>query len=201
MPWEVEQKFPVADVALLEAKLAELGAAPGDPQTQVDRYFAHPARDFARTDEALRIRRVGNENFVTYKGPKVDAVTKTRREIELPLPGGDAGAHDFAELLAALGFRPVAEVRKRRRRALVSWRGRQVEVALDEVEGLGSFVELELESNDAGLAEARECIASLASRLGLAGSERRSYLELLLARRDEPQRSAPLDAGTVPHRH
>ena len=44
-----------------------------------------PCRDFAQTDEALRIRTVGDTSFVTYKGPKLDATTKTRRELELPL--------------------------------------------------------------------------------------------------------------------
>ena len=55
---------------------------PGEPAEQVDTYFSHPARDFAATDEALRIRSIDQENFVTYKGPKLDATTKTRREID-----------------------------------------------------------------------------------------------------------------------
>ena len=82
MPIEVEQKFPVADRAALDRQLAALGFVPRDAELQVDQYFAHPARDFARTDEALRIRRVGQFNYITYKGPKLDATTKTRREIE-----------------------------------------------------------------------------------------------------------------------
>ncbi len=85
MPYEVEMKFPAADLAELESRLAGLGATIAAPQSEVDVYFAHPARDFAKTDEALRIRRKGSLNFITYKGPKIDAATKTRREIELPL--------------------------------------------------------------------------------------------------------------------
>src|SRR6185295_14932137 len=107
MSFEVEQKFPVTDLPALEARLAGVGAREEKVLSQVDQYFAHPARDFARTDEALRIRRVDAENLVTYKGPKLDAATKTRREIELPLAPGDQGAKSFAELLQALGFRPV----------------------------------------------------------------------------------------------
>ena len=79
MQYEVELKFPVADLGAIEARLVELGTRFDEAVTQVDRYFAHPARDFARTDEALRIRQVGNACYVTYKGPKVDAATKTRR--------------------------------------------------------------------------------------------------------------------------
>jgi len=47
-------------------------------------------------------------------------------------------------LLEALGFRRVAEVRKRRRKAKVSWRGRDIEAALDDVDRVGRFVELEI---------------------------------------------------------
>lgn len=54
--FEVEQKFPLADVAAVERRLAELGAQAGGTVEQVDRYFNHPVRDFAQTDEALRLR-------------------------------------------------------------------------------------------------------------------------------------------------
>jgi len=181
MDLEVEQKFRVADWADIERRLSAMGAQIEPPVAQSDVYFAHPSRDFAQTDEALRIRRVGRRNFITYKGPKLDATTKTRRELELPLTPGERAAAGFAELFAALGFRPVREVRKLRHRAVVQWQQRQVEAALDEVEGLGSFVELELQAKPAEADAARHTLASLAAELGLRESERRSYLELLLA--------------------
>ena len=81
-----------------------------------------------------------------------------------------------------LGFRGVAEVRKLRRKALVAWQDHTVEVSLDVVEGLGTFVELELMADPEQMAAAKACIADMAGRLGLSGSQRRSYLELLLAR-------------------
>jgi len=177
---EVEQKFPVPDLRAIEAQLAILGARPSAPKIEIDVYYRHPARDFAATDEALRIRRVGESNFMTYKGPKIDRTTKTRKEIDLPLPPGSGGYEPWSELLAALGFAPVAEVRKRRAKAHVPWEGRSVEVSLDDVDHLGTFVELELVVDDAEVESAKACIAALADRLGLAGTERRSYLELLL---------------------
>jgi len=181
MTFEVEQKFPVEELSAVEARLCELGAAVGAPRQQVDRYCAHPNRDFAQTDEALRIRRVGEANFVTYKGPKIDAATKTRREIEIALPAGAEGDAQFAALLEALGFRPVAEVRKQRRTARLVWQEQAVEAALDEVQGLGSYVELELGADEQGLDAARAALTALTARLGLEHPERRSYLELLLA--------------------
>ncbi len=181
MPYEVEMKFPAGDRARLESRLAEFGATIAAPQSEVDVYFAHPARDFAKTDEALRIRRKGSSNSITYKGPKIDAATKTRREIDLPVAGEQA-ARAWTDLIEALGFRPVGEVRKLRRKAHVDWRGRSVEVSLDEVAGLGVYVELELIAEADALDAARANILSLAEAIGLKSSERRSYLELLLVK-------------------
>jgi adenylate cyclase class 2 len=180
MNWEVEQKFRLSDPREMEARLAALGAHFQSPIEQVDHYFRHPARDFAKTDEALRLRQVGIENLITYKGPKIDPATKTRRELELPLPSGNQSLEQFAELLAALGFTPVAKVKKLRQLASLNWEGFAVECALDEVELAGSFLELEISANDQSLKAATISLANLANRLNLGPSERRSYLELVL---------------------
>ena len=186
MTLEVEQKFPLEagegtpTREEILARLSALGCQWNAALEQVDRYFAHPARDFAETDEALRLRRVGDENRVTYKGPKLDAATKTRREIELPIEPGAAGLARFAELLEALSFRPVREVAKTRTPGVLDWQGRHIEIALDEVARVGLFVEIELVTHEEDADGAREAIKSLADQLGLTRSERRSYLEMLL---------------------
>ena len=187
MKYEVEQKFPVDDMRAVEKRLGELGVEIADERVEVDCYYNHPARNFAKTDEALRIRRVGpgnrtTANLIAYKGPRIDKTTKTRRELELPLGDGRAAAADWGTLLKTLGFTPVGEVHKRRRKAHVSWQNRTVEVSLDEVMGLGTFVELELVVEEEELDAARRCIAALSVELGLGKSERRSYLRLLLER-------------------
>ncbi|HUG89810.1 MAG TPA: class IV adenylate cyclase, partial [Planctomycetaceae bacterium] len=144
--------------------------------------FNHPARDFAKTDEALRIRQNGGTNRVTYKGPKVDLQTKTRREIEIAFGESPGDGERFAEMLRLLGFREVRAVRKRRTPCDLTWDGRSVEVSLDEVDGLGTFVEIETEADEESRGAARDAILRLAERLNLANSERRSYLCLLLER-------------------
>lgn len=184
MKFEVEQKFPVEDLADIECRLASAGATFTDVVIQVDRYLAHPSRDFAKTDEAIRIRQVGDANFITYKGPKIDATTKTRKEMELPLHDGVEQAEQWASLLEVLGFSPVAVVCKRRRHAHIAWQDAEIEVALDQVEDLGDFVELEVSADEATLDTAKSKVQSLADELGLSGSEQRSYLELLLAMTD-----------------
>lgn len=180
MKYEVEQKFRVPDLGRLERLLSVRGIDVASPQEQSDTYFAHPSRDFATSDEALRIRRCQTENRLTYKGPKIDRHTKTRREIELPLPSGQAYVDQWTQLLEALGFRLVAVVHKRRRAADIPWQQRQIELCLDEVEGLGAFAELELLAEPEELDAAREAVGALAADLQLTQTERRSYLELLL---------------------
>jgi len=185
MHFEVEQKFEVSDLAASRRRLDGLGVSWADSVFQVDRYYAHPVCDFRKTDEALRIRSVGERNCVTYKGPKIDATTKTRREIELPLSDGRYAASQFAELLESLGFQPVLAVSKGRQPGQIDWEGRVVHVALDTVEGLGVFVELEVNCEEDHVADARQTIASLAHKLELTRNQRMSYLELLLRVNDK----------------
>jgi adenylate cyclase class 2 len=180
MQYEVEQKHRVPVEAELVARLKERGVDIEKPIEQSDQYFAHPCRDFAKTDEALRIRVVDNKSFVTYKGPKVDKATKTRHEIELPLDPADHDGSQFASLLATLGFTPVAVVRKQRRAFSLTAGDYEVDGALDQLEGLGCFAELELQATDENLDAAKQTIAKLAADLELGPSERRSYLEMLL---------------------
>lgn len=184
MIYEVENKFPVEAFDAVLGRLRELGGGldPAAQVEQVDHYFAHPVRDFQRTDEALRVRVVGEENFITYKGPKLDHRTKTRQELELPLGVGACWTPRYCDLLIALGFRPVAEVRKRRTAGQLTWRQWIVHVALDEVDGLGKFIELEMQVPQEALEEAQQSLLQLAQQVGLSRVERRSYLEMILAK-------------------
>lgn len=184
MQFEVEQKHRVdiADDWDVAIRLAAFGGKLGTPIHQEDQYFAHPCRDFAATDEALRIRLTDGRPFATYKGPKLDKTTKTRREIEFALENVDAD--QFEEFLVALGFSKVAVVSKQRRPFQINYEGHQIEGAYDVVGGLGVFVELELMADEAGLEDAKRIVAELAKQLELGPSITSSYLEMLLAPKD-----------------
>jgi adenylate cyclase class 2 len=188
MHYEVEQKYRCDDLEILRAALLALGAEPGEIVEQSDSYYKHPQRDFAKTDEAFRIRRVGERNYMTYKGPKIDATTKSRIEEEVRLADGEAALHSCDEIVRYLGFELVAMVSKRRETLHLMRDGVRIDVALDDVAGVGTFVELEIAvdfaGNDmSGVDAAKRALAHVAAMLELADSERRSYLELLLASR------------------
>jgi adenylate cyclase class 2 len=177
---EVEVKYAVADFGPLEAALAARGITPGPARRDADHYFNAPDRDFAKTDEAVRIRSIGSKNFVTYKGPKIDTATKTRLEIEVPLADGEDVAADFRRLLTHLGYRPVAVVRKSRRVAEFERAGFEMQMTLDDVDGVGRYAELEVVAPEEQADSAKAVVLAVAAELGLSQPERRSYLQLLL---------------------
>jgi adenylate cyclase class 2 len=136
----VEVKYRSADHGRLRRLLLERGAREDPPAEQEDVYLRHPTRDFARTNEAFRLRRDGGENRITYKGPRLPAPTKTREEIEIALAGGEAAFHDVARLFENLGFHPVAAIRKRRTKFHLTCPPHEIEIALDRVAGSRSDV-------------------------------------------------------------
>ncbi len=185
--YEVEIKFRAVDHAALADRLRALGARAETAIEQEDLYLAHPARDFARSGEALRLRRVGSENRVTYKGPKLAGPTKTREEIELGFEPGAGALAQLERLMERLGFRPVMRVAKRREGFHLEFAGRPVEVVLDRVEGLGDFAEVEaLAAGPADLPAAQAAVQALAGQLGLVEVEPRSYLRMVLERAGLP---------------
>jgi adenylate cyclase class 2 len=170
---EVEVKVR-ASLGGIEERLAELGAERVTEKDQADTYFAAPHRDFAETDEALRVRRENGDAYVTYKGPKRDTETKTREEHETTV--GDA--ETASAVFESLGFEEFGTVEKYRR--VYSFDG--TTVTLDDVEGLGEFVEVEVERSEKDDAdEARDAVFGVLERLGLDidDSVTDSYLELL----------------------
>lgn len=182
MAFEVEVKYRVTDHLAVHGRLIELGAVAEPEIKQADAYLAHPSRDFAQSGEAFRIRREGEINRLTYKGPKHSGPTKTREEIEIAFESGPEAFTQMEHLCQALGFRPVAVVRKTRTPFHLTFQGRPVEITLDNAVGLGTFVEVEAIAADADcIAQAQTVVIGLAARLGLTELEPRSYLRMLLS--------------------
>jgi len=177
--YEVELKLR-ADHDSLREQLDELGAEHVDSRKQIDTYYNAPHRDFAETDEALRMRYeqpVDGEAVtkVTYKGPLVEQESKTREEHETVVEDDQA----LSGILSGLGFEPATRVEKNREfYALDGYT-----ITLDSVSNLGEFVEIEREADEADVETVREGAVDILSNLSLDPSEqiRTSYLGMLLA--------------------
>ncbi|MFB6084665.1 MAG: class IV adenylate cyclase [Halorientalis sp.] len=177
--YEVEVKVR-ADHAAVRDRLAELDADPLGAVEQVDIYFDAPHRDFAATDEALRLREErdadGTVTELTYKGPLVEAESKTREEIESEV----ADRERVQAIFESLGFSPAATVEKERDRFRIG----EFTVTLDSVTDVGEFVEVEAEcEREADVPAEREAAEDLLESLGLDPDDgiRTSYLGMLLA--------------------
>jgi adenylate cyclase, class 2 len=181
MGYEVEVKYRSVDHDRLISALVDRGANCEQALTQEDTYLNHPSRDFAITNEAFRIRRIGQENRITYKGPRRCGPTKTREEIEIGLTSGEREFTELLRLFECLGFRQVATIKKSRTPFHLTRDDRRIEVALDRTDKLGDFAEIEtLAATETDLPAAQAAILGLASELGLTEVEPRSYLRMWL---------------------
>lgn len=199
MPFEVEQKFQFQSqkefqdfseqygtLLLKEYKGVELGVV-----EETDVYYNHPSRNFVQTDEALRIRhRVidGKSQLrITYKGPKLDAITKTRKELELPLSSlgseeSEALKQKWNELLLLLGFDNYGSVHKIRKKMRFFWEGQEAELSLDHLPAInGYFAEIELiAQSESDLDSTRSKLLQIAELLKLNNIVKKSYLNLVM---------------------
>ena len=172
---EVEIKVKANNPESIRKKVTELNGSFIALEKQFDIYFNHPCRDFGTTDEALRLRKVNGKVELTYKGEKIDAVTKTREELIAEV--GDF--ESVRKILMMLGFSQVREVVKEREIYSLG----EYLVMIDSIEGLGKYVEVEKKSSSYTPEELIEFIISLG--LNPEGVERKSYLELLLEGDDD----------------
>jgi adenylate cyclase class 2 len=171
---EVESKFRSPGNDKVEKALTRLGADFLCEEETEDLYFQHPTRDFGKTDEALRLRKKSGLSELTYKGPRMRLEhTKAREEVTLntddPLTA--------QRIIERLGFSEFIAVRKRRRNFTYD----KIRIAVDTVDDLGEFIELELITEEPKRAET--LIDQMRSDLALTDPEPKTYLELILDRR------------------
>ncbi len=170
---EIEVKVR-ADHSKARSILKNIGAVKLGVESQSDIYFAAPYRDFAKTDEALRIRSLDGQAVLTYKGPKLDGISKSRKEFETPVEEAAT-----IKILRALGFSEAGVVRKQRE----IFSAGEITICLDLVEGLGEFLEVEIVA-EKDLENSRAKLFELLKQFGAGEKDsiRTSYLEMILGK-------------------
>lgn len=175
----IEIKAPAPDVVALERRLAAISASFQWSRRQRDTFFNVP---------------VGYLKLRVVAGERGELIAYHRSRSPHPRPSD----YDIAPVLdpqlleavlaRSLGVRGVVEKTRR----LYLWGNTRIH--LDEVEGLGRFVELETVARGISLEAAGEEVREVIQRLGLDPGTflDRPYLELLEApSRTRPQRSVP----------
>lgn len=169
---EIERKRQLtSNIEELIKRLQDLGFELQSNLREIDTYYSRPDVDFMQTVEYLRIRQRDGFAEVTYK-PATTTATHTANDViikpetNLPIQPGDAAT--AKQLLTNLGIVRLVEVDKYRR-SFQSPDFPQATVAIDEIKDAGTFVEVEVLSDDDTSALAM--ISEIETKLGLESAK------------------------------
>ena len=165
----IELKARCSDLAPARAASVALGAEPRDRMRQVDTYFAVPTG-------RLKLREIERDagasaELIAYARPDAtDARASDYRVVPVPDPAALKAA-----LAETVGVRGVVA----KRREVLVWRN--VRIHLDDVRGVGTFVEFEaVVGPDHGEAESAANLRAAAGALGIGEGDAvaGSYIDL-----------------------
>jgi adenylate cyclase class 2 len=135
---EVEVKYRVLDLDVLVSALADCGVDLGNCVMQDDQAYAPVSWQYGQPRIGVpfaRLRTVAGQHVFTVKRPAENVLSCEEHESTV------ADREEMHQALVAMGFRATQRIRKTRRcgTALAG----AVSVCVDEVDGLGVFLELE----------------------------------------------------------
>lgn len=183
--YEIEIKLKLREKEAAMEKLRNLGFTDGEDHEEIDTYFNSSFYNLAERGEALRLRSVRNlqsgvtHGEITYKGPKIDKISMSRMELESVVENSQA----LEAILTIIGMKEKYPVRKVRHYMSLN----QMTACIDEVDGLGSFLELEEISESQKerediLKKMEEILKQLGYRM--EDTTRTSYLSMLQNKED-----------------
>jgi len=133
---EIEVKYRVADASALLAELRAQGITFGAPVRQDDQAYAPNGWSYGDAKIGVpfvRLRTVGGAHAFTLKRPAENELACEEHETAV------ADREQMHQAILAMGFYPTVRIVKVRRTAIVD----ELSLCVDEVEGLGAFLELE----------------------------------------------------------
>jgi len=139
---EIEIKLRVPDLDALEKKLTEAGLVISKEISQHDVvYSQNDPTIFTRMREGIFVMRIRDEDGVS----KITLKQQQTHELDnLEYETNVENREVMHQILLKLGWVPEVEVKKVRKKGTLG----EYEICLDQVEGLGSFVELEKMADD-----------------------------------------------------
>lgn len=181
---EIEIRIPLSLEEYTRIKTIMKGSATHKATTnQIDSYYTPAHRNFlepAHPKEWLSIRKRGEKTTLNYKNFYFDDSGKPTHcdEWETVIDNPDMLTH----LFTALGFTLLVTVEKTRELFALK---NELEVCLDQVTGLGHFIEIEACADFGSVEQARERLLLFAQELGLDPlKESRSGYAYLIAKKN-----------------
>ncbi len=181
---EVEVKVSVKCIKAIEEKLQKASFIKAKCVKESDVYFDNSRNEIKNNDQALRIRSCKDLDedvetcFMTFKGPKMDTISMTRKELEMQVECAEVGK----EILVSLGYIQTYPVIKHRQ----YYHKNLMTACLDRVENLGDFLEFEIVVNrEDEKPEALNQLMDMLKELGYGPEDiiRESYLSMLQVKR------------------
>lgn len=159
---EVELKFPLCNHEELIKQLNSIAESKREEDQQRDTYYIPPHKNFLEKkpiSEWLRIRETKNKSTINYKNwhNSEDKKAVSCDEFETSLK--DAAA--LKNIFKNLDFKEIIVVAKSRK----TWIYKNTKISVDNVVGLGYFVEIETAGNFADANEAKKHLYSILSGL------------------------------------
>lgn len=158
---EVEIKVSIDNVAKIENKLVSLGVKLREAKKQHDVVYGEPhAEDNALNANWLRIRTENDSKvYFTLKRSVVGHLDSIEHEVVVD------NAKELEAIILSLGFKLYSDLTKVRRSG--TYNG--IELCVDEVPGLGSFIEAEklVDDHESDHDKVVEDLWALFSKLGL----------------------------------
>lgn len=167
---EKEWKFKIKDIEGISLKLKNIGAEELKKVKQLDIYLDFKDRKLIKEKKAFRLRFENGKALLSYKGEMIQREPKMRIEESIELDKDKAEI--LLDMLKNIGLEEVARIVKERK----SFIFKNFKIFLDEVKGLGRFIEIEEISE-----QKQEGINDLIERLGIKEDEyiKETYPELL----------------------
>lgn len=143
MKSEIEVKAKVKDFNNIISKLKELGCIFSEPITQDDYIYNQKGidlKDHSHNTPVLRIREQAGRITFTLKKNRSNELDCIEKEVDV------SDKNKLEEIIELLDFTKTVEVHKKRRKGNYG----DYEICLDEIDGLGSFIEIEKMSDEDG---------------------------------------------------
>ena len=184
---EVEIKIEIKNFEEIKEKVATMGKLIKSIR-QIDDYFIPSHKDFfaqkPHSVEWLRIRTNPDKVIFEYDksiNKKENGEQECAEEYETEI----SNSEEFRKILNFLDFKKVITVDKQRE----YWDCGDLEIALDKIEGLGDFIEVEAKGNFVSTAEAKQACLKFLEELGIKDAEtkqiNKGYPVLILEKTNE----------------